>query len=166
MLRNKNCKRIVSTVVHLSKMTNLLQKLQTVIAETEPKLAAIGEKSGAERPGGGEGWSRKQELGHLIDSAVNNRARFINAALAGEYAGPSYDGDGWVALGGYAEMSWSDAVGLWSALNRALAVVVGRIPTDRLSTPCRIGGGGPVTLEFVIGDYIDHMQEHLDHILR
>ena len=147
-------------------MTNLLQNLQAVIAETEPKLRAIGDTSAAERPAGGDGWSRKQELGHLCDSAVNNRARFINAALAGEYAGPSYDGDGWVSLGGYADMSWSDVTGLWSALNRALAVVVGRIPADRLSTPCRIGGGEPVTLEFVIADYIDHMQHHLDHILK
>jgi hypothetical protein len=146
-------------------MTNLLQKLQAVIAETEPKLRTIGEKSGAERPGGGDGWSRKQELGHLTDSAVNNRARFINAALAGEYAGPSYDGDGWVKLGGYDDMSWSDVVSLWSTLNRALTLVVGRIPADRLAATCRIGAGDPVTLEFVIADYIDHMQQHLDHIV-
>jgi len=135
------------------------------MSETEPKLQAMGEQSGAQRPGGGEGWSRKQELGHLIDSAVNNRARFINAALAGEYAGPSYDGDGWVSLGGYREMSWAEVVALWAALNRALAVVVGRIPDERRPAPCRIGGGEPVTLEFVIADYIDHMQQHLDHIL-
>src|SRR5690349_7467589 len=99
-------------------MSDLMQRLQTVLAETGPKLRAMGEQSGAERPGGGDGWSRKQEVGHLIDSAVNNRVRFINAALAGEYNGPSSDGDGWVSLGGYAGMSWPDVVGLWTALNR------------------------------------------------
>ena len=144
-------------------MTNLLQRLQTLIADTEPKLRTISDAfAGGNRNGG---WSRKQELGHLSDSAVNNRVRFINAALAGEYAGPSYDGDGWVALGGYADMPWSELVSLWAALNRALAIVVARIPAERMTARCRIGDGEPVTLEFVIGDYMDHMQAHLKHIL-
>jgi hypothetical protein len=128
-------------------------------------MRAIAEPAAALRPDGG-GWSRKQELGHLIDSAANNRARFINAALAGQYAGPSYDGDGWVDLGGYAGMAWTDVVSLWTALNRALAVVLERIPPERLCAPCRIGDGDPVTLEFVIDDYIRHMRHHLDHIVR
>ena len=114
---------------------------------------------------GGEGWSRKQELGHLIDSAVNNRARFINAALAGRYTGPSYDGNGWVDLGGYAAMPWNDVVALWTALNRALAIVVERIPPEKLAAPCQVGNDAPATLEFVISDYIRHMQEHLNHIV-
>jgi hypothetical protein len=147
-------------------MADLSQRLQTVISEIEPKLRAISETSAAERPGGGDGWSRRQELGHLIDSAANNRVRFINAALAGEYTGPSYDGDGWVSLGGYADMNWSDVVSLWAALNRALAIVVSRIPAGRFSAPCHIGAGDPVTLEFVIADYIDHMRNHLTHVLR
>ena len=54
------------------------------------------------RPGGGEGWSRKQELGHLIDSATNNRVRFIRATLEGQLSGPSHDARKWVELGGYA----------------------------------------------------------------
>jgi DinB family protein len=146
-------------------MDNLSQRLRTAIAATEPKLRAITEATASDRPGGGDGWSRKQELGHLVDSAANNRIRFINAALAGEYTGPSYDGHGWVALGGYADMPWADVVGLWTALNRALAMVVERIPAGRLAAPCRIGSDDAVTLEFVIGDYIDHMQHHLDHIV-
>jgi hypothetical protein len=40
-----------------------------------------------------------------------------------------------------------------------------RIPRERLSAPCVIGGSPPVTLQFVIDDYVLHMQHHLDHIL-
>ena len=147
-------------------MVDLSDKLNTSIREMEPKLRALTDATADQRPGGGDGWSRKQELGHLIDSATNNRARFINAALAGEYNGPSYDGNGWVALGGYPDMKWSDVVDLWMALNQALAIVVERIPAERLTASCRIGKGEPVTLEFVIADYIDHMRRHLDHLLR
>jgi hypothetical protein len=62
-------------------------------------------------------------------------------------------------------MRWSDVIGLWTALNRALAAVVERIPQGRLSAPCRIGDGDTVTLEFVIADYVEHMQHHLRHVL-
>ena len=34
------------------------------------------------------GWTRKQILGHLLDSAANNRQRFVRAAIDGTYAGP------------------------------------------------------------------------------
>src|SRR6202011_6128744 len=110
--------------------------LQSVIAEEEPRLRAISEESASARSGDGEAWSMKQELGHLIDSATNNRVRFIKAALESQYSGPSYDGIGWVELGGYSEMPWTDLIDLWKMLNRALAVVLDRIPRERLSTVC------------------------------
>jgi hypothetical protein len=100
-----------------------------------------------------------------VDSATNNRVRFVNAALAGRFEGPSYDGRGWVDLGGYAEMRWTALVDLWKTLNTALAALIARIPEERRSAECQIGGSSPATLEFVIRDYIEHMQHHLDHIL-
>src|SRR3954451_15158138 len=74
------------------------------------------------------GWSRKQELGHLIDSATNNHVRFVVAALENRYSGPKYDADGWVDLHGYAEMDWTDLVDLWYSMNLLLARAVARIP--------------------------------------
>ena len=111
-----------------------------------------------------EGWFRKQELGHLVDSATNNRVRFIRTALEGQYSGPSYDGRGWVDLGGYAEMSWTDLVETWALLNKAILLVLKRIPPERLSAQCRIADANPVSLQFIIEDYMLHMQHHLDHI--
>jgi hypothetical protein len=144
---------------------DLGERLKKTIAEEGPKLRAIPATTAATRPGTGEGWSRKQELGHLIDSATNNRVRFIVAALDRNYMGPTYDGRGWVEIGGYADTLWVDLVDLWTHLNEALARALERIPNDRLSTQCKIGEGGPVSLRFLIEDYVLHMQHHLDHIL-
>ncbi len=41
-----------------------------------------------------------------------------------------------------------------------------RIPESKGATPCSIGGNPPVTLDFLIDDYILHLQHHVDHILR
>lgn len=141
------------------------KRFSEAIQEHASKLRAIAEQQASTRAGGGEGWSRKQELGHLIDSATNNRVRFIVAALTGNYAGPTYDGNGWVDFGGYADSSWPDLVELWTRQNRALAHVVERIPDEVLNTRCKIGENEPVSLEFLIIDYLNHMQQHLRHIL-
>ena len=146
-------------------MSSLPDRLLRAVINEEPNLRALTEHSAAGRSGESEGWSRKQELGHLIDSATNNRVRFVKAALEGQYSGPSYDGIGWVELGGYAEMSWTDLVDTWALLNMALIALLKRIPQERLSAQCRIGDADPLTLEFIIEDYILHMQHHLDHIL-
>jgi hypothetical protein len=54
---------------------------------------------------------------------------------------------------------------LWARLNSALAILLERIPRERFGAMCRIADAGPLTLEFIINDYILHMQHHLDHIL-
>jgi hypothetical protein len=145
-------------------MVHFGEQLRQAVAEEYPRLSAIADSTAGAGPGGGA-WSRKQEIGHLIDSATNNRVRFVRAALEGGYVGPSYDGRGWVEMGGYAEMPWSDLIALWRALNLTLAAVLDRIPEERLPAQCSVGEHPSATLEFVIEDYILHMRHHLDHIL-
>lgn len=113
------------------------------------------------RPGG---WTRKQIVGHLLDSAANNRQRFVRAAIDGAYAGPGYEQDAWVSAHGYAEQSWDDLLLWWSAEHQILMSVVDRIPEDRLDTMCRVGEDEPATLRFLIEDYVRHQRHHLAQI--
>jgi hypothetical protein len=117
----------------------------------------------AVRPGGS--WSAKEILGHLIDSAANNHQRFVRAQLQPELEFPSYEQDRWVAVQGHAERPFAELLSLWDALNRHVAHVVARIPAAKVETPCRIGDGPAVTLEFVARDYVRHLRHHLEQIL-
>ncbi len=114
------------------------------------------------RPGG---WTRKQVLGHMIDSAANNHQRFVRAALEGHYSGPGYQQEGWVQIHGYAELPWETVLEMWSGTNGMLQRIVSRIPGERLQSPCVIGDAAPVTLQFLIEDYIVHQRHHLAQIL-
>ncbi|HUI72193.1 MAG TPA: DinB family protein [Spirochaetia bacterium] len=109
-------------------------------------------------------WNKKQILGHLIDSASNNHQRFVRALLSEELVFPGYSQNDWVRVQDYADEEWQRIVDMWSALNRHLAHVVGRLPADRLQTPCRIGDNAPVTLEALIADYIRHLEHHLEQL--
>ncbi|MBK5291734.1 MAG: DinB family protein [Acidobacteriia bacterium] len=136
---------------------------QTVESEL-PLLRALSEAQTSTHPEPGK-WSKKEELGHLIDSAANNHLRFVRAALDGEYEGPGYDPDGWVALHGYQEMPVETIIGLWHHYNRLLDRLVDRIEPSRLEAPCVVREGDAVTLGFLIDDYVLHMRHHLDHVL-
>ncbi len=112
------------------------------------------------------GWTRKQVLGHMIDSAANNHQRFVRATLDGQYSGPGYKQEGWVGLHGYAELPWPTLLGWWAAAHQVLEIIVARIPEERLSAPCVVGEDAPVTLQFLIEDYIAHQRHHLAQILK
>lgn len=60
-------------------MKALSEKLRATVETAEAGLAAISHADAA-RPVPGGGWSRKQLLGHLIDSASNNHQRQIGFA--------------------------------------------------------------------------------------
>ena len=111
-------------------------------------------------------WSRKQILGHLIDSAANNHHRFVRAQIESELAMPGYRQVEWVAAGRYQDRAWGDLVEFWTAYNRQLLHIMEATPRERLSAPCRIGENPPVTLEFLMVDYVHHMKNHLRQIAR
>ena len=143
----------------------LCELLELVIDRESNALRAFPESKTDLRPGGDETWSPKEELGHLIDSAVNNHIRFVRASIEPEFRGPSYAQNDWVAAHGYQEMDWNSIITVWQTLNALLSRVIERIPDAKLQTACYVGGSDAVSLRFLIEDYVAHMQHHLDHSL-
>ena len=138
--------------------------LADLVHATTPNLQSI-TKAESNRTRGPGTWSRKQILGHLIDSALNNLHRFVRAQQVEELRFPDYDQPFWVDRGGYQEQSWASLVELWAGLNTHLANVISRIYPDRLDTPCVIGNSKPLSLEFLVRDYVKHLRHHLEQIL-
>jgi hypothetical protein len=145
-------------------VSDVAEDLTRVVSETLPAFEAIDEDGSLQTRGPGT-WSRKQILGHLVDSALNNVHRFVRAPLEEDFVFPDYDQPAWVAAGGYQDRSWSDLIRFWADLNCHLAEVIRRIPPAQLATLCRLGGSEPVTLEFLVQDYMRHMRHHLQQIL-
>jgi hypothetical protein len=145
------------------KMTNAAEELNGVLSQTLPKLRALSEQEVMRSRGAGK-WVRKEILGHLIDSAVNNHQRFVRAQMTRQLVWPGYEQDHWVAVQKYRERPWAEVVSLWEQMNRHLAHVMANVPAERLGTKCVIGDGDPVTLEWLMSDYVRHLRHHLDQI--
>ncbi|RZK13492.1 MAG: DinB family protein [Flavobacterium sp.] len=110
-------------------------------------------------------WSKKELLGHLIDSATNNLRRLI----VGQYEQGTkivYDQDKWVALQNYQGMNVEDVKILWRQLNHQLAEVIGGIPQSKLDNTCDTGLGKAEvhSLVYFIEDYMVHLKYHLNQI--
>ena len=134
-----------------------------VIDAAEPRLRAVSDAESVVPVLAG-GWSRKQVIGHLIDSASNNHQRIVRAMLADALEFPRYDQEGNVRVQAVQEADWLLLVSLWASYNRYLAHVIAQIPGDKFDTVCRIGANEPVTLGFLAKDYLGHLRHHLGQI--
>jgi hypothetical protein len=144
-------------------MKALSAKLLHLIDTAEPVLARIDESLSKERVLAG-GWSRKQLVGHLIDSASNNHQRFVRASLQESLTLPGYDQDGNVQVQAFQQAAWPQLLSLWSSYNRFLAHIIAHLPESKLQTACHIGDDDPVTLEFLATDYVAHLSHHLQQM--
>jgi hypothetical protein len=144
-------------------MNTLSAELIAVVDNAEATLRKVTEQD-SRTPALTGGWSRKQLLGHLIDSASNNHQRFVRASLQDSLEFPGYDQDGWQSVQAVQEVPWQTLLALWVNYNRYLAYIITQLPTEKLDVPCRIGSNQPVTLRFLAVDYLNHLAHHLEQI--
>ncbi|HKO59569.1 MAG TPA: DinB family protein [Pyrinomonadaceae bacterium] len=121
-------------------------------------------------------WSRKQIIGHLIDSAANNHSRFVRAQFTDDLVFPGYEQNNWVDSQHYQERDWSELVQLWKLYNRHILHIMKVMPDEtrvklrvkhnlNVLASDQISPDEPVTLDWFMRDYVDHMKKHLGQIL-
>jgi len=140
----------------------MVTALASVVERAIPHLSAISEETASIKPSPGK-WSKKEILGHLIDSAANNHQRLVRLQLQPEISLPGYDQDNWVRLNRYQQEPWAEIVALWSAYNRHLVSVIESLDDSALGHVWH-ASDGDVTLEFIATDYVRHLKHHLAQI--
>lgn len=139
-----------------------LAELREALDAASYSLSSLDEAA-ADAPRDGGGWTRKQILGHLIDSANVNLQRFLRGQVQPGFS-LLYPQNEFVELNAYTDRSFTDLLALWLAVNRQLLHVAERIPIDKLDNLCGQGDGEDWTLRFRVIDYVGHMQHHLKQI--
>ena len=144
-------------------MESVANDLQSVLKIAD-RLRQIKDAEASVRPAPTK-WSKKEILGHLVDSAANNHQRFVRLQLTSRIDLPGYDGDEWVRVQDYQARAWSEIIDLWQMYNIQLAAVIRRVDPKALRNVWHTPDGKDLDLEFIIRDYVVHMQHHLDQIL-
>jgi hypothetical protein len=142
-------------------MKKSIHQLQAIIDNYGNQLESLHEDEWVYKPGPSK-WSKKEILGHLIDSAQNNIRRFIVAQYE-DIPKIVYAQDVWVAASGYQSYSTKDLVALWMLLNRHICKVLQNIPPgveDKLCNANEIH-----SIKWIAEDYNKHLLHHLHRIL-
>jgi hypothetical protein len=137
--------------------------LEKIIRNYTRRLEAVSEENYALKPRA-EKWSKKEILGHLVDSAQNNIRRFIVAQYE-DTPVILYNQDKWVELTNYQHYPARDLLSLWILINRHMCRVLRSLPPGAATRKCFMGNSPPHTIEWVAADYCNHLLHHLHQIL-
>lgn len=156
-------------------MIDYSNQLHQIISQATPILKAAEESTFSQRPAPNK-WSKKEILGHLIDSAYNNHQRFIRAEKQGDLVFIGYDQVDWVVKNNYQQRALNELVDTWGTANRHLAILLAQLPaavyekqyTDHnFHQICMIHPSEeePTSLAYLAADYIFHLEHHLAQLI-
>lgn len=145
-------------------MENTIARLQKHLQEVPQAFRAIPADQTTKSPAP-EKWSPQEILGHLCDSAINNLGRFIRAQTEQPFHIVPYKQNEWVSLQAYQKRPAVEILHLWIGLNQSVLHVMQAMPPDKGKHLCEMPDGTIFTLEWLMTDYVDHLEHHLRQML-
>ena len=143
----EDIKRVIDELIHL-------------VESIPNKIAEFSEHEITHKPSP-EKWSKKEILGHLCDSCLNNLQRIIRVQYEDKPL-IIYNQDEWVKIQDYQSKSIEGIVELWKSLHLQFLKLLKTFPKNKLESILDIGK--EVTARFIITDYLRHQNHHLQQI--
>lgn len=144
----------------MEEIQNVIDQLEKLLKEVPEKFWQFTTTEIDHRPAPGK-WSKKEILGHLCDSCLNNIQRIIRVQYE-DKPFIIYDQDEWVKNQDYQNRTFEEVLGLWNALHLQFIHALKSFPEDKLES--MLDWGSEVTAKFVITDYLDHQLHHFKQI--
>jgi hypothetical protein len=147
-------------------MKSTVSELNHLIESYSFKIGSISDKEFSAKPLPDK-WSKKEVLGHLIDSAQNNLRRFICGQYEPTPSKIVYDQDFWVNANGYQAMEKENVIRLWALVNTQIGTILTNMPKENYSRTTDTGKTKVDlhSLEWLAEDYVKHMKHHLNQII-
>lgn len=140
-----------------------IQRLSWLCENIPALISQLSEEEFSKKPAPDK-WSKKEILGHLIDSAANNHQRFVRVQFE-DTPMIRYAQDEWNKFSYHQNIEGKKVIQSWKSHNEYIVEIWKNIPGEMLSRKCDIGYPELATLEFVINDYVKHAEHHLKEIV-
>jgi hypothetical protein len=144
-------------------ITSSIERLQFLCEKIPKLLLDIDEITFNQKTQPGK-WSKKEIIGHLIDSATNNHHRFIRGQFE-ENPTIMYDQNKWNESGYYQTIDTLQIISFWTAYNWQILHLIKRIPNDKLANKIVVSDEGSVTIEDLFHSYVEHLEHHLRQVV-
>jgi hypothetical protein len=147
-------------------MKETVTELRNIVSDFAIRINHIPEEVFSEKPLPNK-WSKKEVLGHLIDSASNNLRRFIVCQYENIPPKIVYDQDFWVRANNYQQSAKGDVIAQWQLINTQICAVLDSMPAENYSKQCDTGKSDESLrgLEWLAADYVLHLKHHLNQII-
>jgi len=110
-------------------------------------------------------WSKKEILGHLIDSGIHNYQRFTEIQFEDKpFVIKPYNQNKLVVVNDYHNANIYELIGLWLSINRRIIRIL-KLQTGKTLKYEIIIDGSYNNLKFLIKDYLEHMKHHINQIV-
>lgn len=143
-------------------ISNSINKLKEII-ETIPLILNNFSEETFNKKENLNKWSKKEILGHLIDSATNNHQRFVRGQFE-DNPKIIYDQNNWNKYNFYQEINSKQLINFWKIYNIQLVEIMNKIEDKNLQKTIDVNEK-LLTLEFLIIDYVEHLEHHLKQLI-
>ena len=145
-------------------MKQAIQKIEELINKGENWFSNHPE-SATELPIAPGKWSKKQILGHLIDSAINNLQRFTEIGYQPQpYIYRPYNQNELVTINQYQSANTKELLQLWISLNRQIMRVMAAQSEEKLNLKIQLEENSIADLRFIMMDYPEHLEHHVNQL--
>lgn len=112
-----------------------------------------------------EKWSKKEILGHLIDSAINNLQRFTEIQFESTpYKIRPYKQNELVKANDYQNSETIEIINFWKSINNRISYLFSIQTEETLKAKIVFNTGEVSDLKFLMEDYVNHLEHHLNQI--
>ena len=147
-------------------MHNLISRFEELLKRGNTYFKQASDITISEKPSPRK-WSKKEILGHLIDSGINNLQRFTEIQFERKpYKIYKYNQEGLVKANDYQNSDIDEIVEFWLSINKRIKVLINLQTEESLNFKIELSNGEISDLRFLMTDYVDHLEHHMNQIVR
>lgn len=146
-------------------MVNSIKKLESLILQVSDYIKNGSEEELAMKSNP-EKWSKKEILGHLVDSGLYNLQRFTSIQFeAKPYRLKAYKQDELIEANNYQSAKTKDILDLLVAINKRIVGVITHLKDEMLNYEIETSEKVKFDLNYLIEDYVIHFEHHTKQII-
>ncbi|SEE14057.1 DinB superfamily protein [Tenacibaculum sp. MAR_2010_89] len=142
-----------------------IENLENILNSFPLQVASISKESWNKKESESK-WSKKEVLGHLIDSGFNNLQRFIRVQYE-ETPHIAYNQNEWVKSQNWQALPIENVVQLWKVINQQILHIWKNFPENKVNAKINVSKEKTELYTFaeIMEDYIVHFHHHEKQIV-
>lgn len=145
-------------------MQTAIDKFEKLLAEnlayfSTTAISILEEKNSEEK------WSKKEILGHLVDSSIHNLVRFTEINYVEKpYIYRTYNQNDLVKINQYQEMDIEELVQFWLSINKQILRLFKSANEKTLEYKILLKDNSIINLRYLMTDFVEHLEHHINQI--